>query len=97
MKLIKFLFLITVLFYLGEENLQPIAGIQGEANFKDWTLKTEVRSYIAGVSSQGFYPNKVLYKVGIGYGCIEIRHECEHLVDTINYGIPSRDIIAFNL
>ena len=97
-RIIECLFLLMVLFYVGEENSQVISGIQGEAKLNKWKIETEVRSYFGDLNfSNGFHPEKVLYKVGVGYDWIEFRHDCLHSLDKDLGKLSIKNYIQFRL
>lgn len=67
--------------YIGEEGGKPIAGIEGEVKAEPFKAVVEVRSYIDRVEHDGFYPNRVWYKVGLGTDNIMLNHYCYHAID----------------
>lgn len=81
LNILKYIFCFLVLFYVGEDGGQMISGIQGEVPINDFMIAAEVRSYIGKVNARSFSPDKVVYKVGLGYKNFRVYQECSHGVD----------------
>ena len=75
--------MLTILFYIGEDRGIFIAGVQGELRKSGMIIEADLRSYIPEVSSEGFHPNAILYKIGFGWENIRFFHDCYHDVSHI--------------
>jgi len=92
-----FIFCFLIALYIGEDRGQMIAGVQTDVPFYDFSVQTDIRSYVNRFDKRSFRPDKIMYKVGVGYKHIKIYQECVHGVDTTlpEYYIKNGIQIAF--